>query len=161
MAKRKKKTKKQPMAPRDVGTPELQMKRAILVNGGDPTFAASVLGVCFARGLINEYQLKGGQQYANLIRKIFGSISPGTADLIGGRRSLGLIDEETDIRIRARYEAAKAALLDCGIKITSLVDKYCVYEVMPYSLLGSPHQNRQQIRELRIGLDAICNALGI
>lgn len=161
MAKKKKKTKKQPMAARDVGTPELQIKRAILVNGGDPNFASSVLGVFFARGLINEYQLKGGQQYANLRRKIFGSISPGTADLIGGRRSLGLVDEETEIRIRARYDAAKAALLDCGTKITMIVDKYCVYEIMPYALLGSPQTNKQQLRELRIGLDAICNALGI
>ena len=77
--KKNKKLKKKPIAARDVGTPELQMKRALLVGPGDPSLAESAIGVLFARGLINEYQLKAGQQYSNLRRKIFGSVNPSTA----------------------------------------------------------------------------------
>jgi len=160
MAKKKKKHSK-PLPPRDVGTPEVQMKRALLVGPGDPTFATSVLGVLFARNFINSYQLKAGQQYSNLRRKIFGSPFAKTSSLLPGSQGIGEIDEDTEIRIRGRYELAASCLFDCGSTIRITVDKICIYEVMPFSLLHSPSQNKNLLKDIKIGLNAICKALGI
>lgn len=159
--KKNKKPKKKFVPARDVGTPELQVKRALLVGPGDPSFAESAIGVLFARGLINEYQLKAGQQYSNLRRKIFGSVNPSTADLIGSTKGLGLIDEETEIRVRNRYDHAKNALLDCGLVIQVAVDKICIYDIMPIALINSPHHHPKQLNNLKIGMNSLCTALGI
>ena len=137
------------------------MKRALLVGPGDPNFAESVLGVLFARGFINSYQLKGGQQYSNLRRKIFGSPFPKTSSLLGGGKGIGEIDEETEIRIRDRYDLAASYLFDCGNTIRIAVDKICIYDVMPYSLINNPRNNKNLLKDLKIGLNAICKALGI
>jgi|TARA_B110000858_G_C17604708_1_gene381667 hypothetical protein len=159
--KKNKKTKKKFVPGRDIGTPELQLKRALLVGPGDPSFSESAIGVLFARGLINEYQLKAGQQYSNLRRKIFGSVHPNTADLIGSSRGLGLIDEETEIRVRSRYDHAKNSLLDCGSIIQVAVDKICIYDIMPLALINSPSLHRKQLHNLKKGMNALCSALGI
>lgn len=159
--KKNKKLKKKFIPARDIGTPEMQFKRAFLVGGADPSLSESVIGVIFARGLINEYQLKAGQQYCNLRRKIFGSINPHTSDLIGSCGGLGLIDEETEIRVRSRYNHAKNSLLDCGSIIQVAVDKICIYDIMPLALINSPSLHRKQLHNLKKGMNALCSALGI
>tara|TARA_Y100000768_G_scaffold10886_3_gene7719 strand:+ start:9674 stop:10159 length:486 start_codon:yes stop_codon:yes gene_type:complete len=161
MAKKSKKKNKKPIAPRDVGTNELQLKKALLVGTGDPSFSESVIGIMFARGFINEYQLKAAQQYSNLRRKIFGSPFPQTSDLIGSSRGLGDIDEMTEIRIRDQYDQAALGLRDCGQVIKIAVEKIVIYEIMPHSLLNSPRLNKVFLDDIRIGLNSLCKSFGI
>jgi hypothetical protein len=53
---------------RDAGTPELQAKRAWLVNGhgADPALAASASGILLANRLITPEQFTAGMTYAKL-----------------------------------------------------------------------------------------------
>ena len=61
MAKRGRPKKDKPL--RDKGTPEQQIKRLALVNGGDPTLSTTPLDIMFARRIIEPDQYNAGLTY--------------------------------------------------------------------------------------------------
>lgn len=58
---------------RDKGTPESQIRRMIIVNGGNPDKASDPLDALEERGIINSHMSKAGHDYAGLYYKIFGT----------------------------------------------------------------------------------------
>ena len=74
MAKRGRPKKDKPL--RDKGTPEQQIKRLALVNGGDPTLSTTPLDIMFARRIIEPDQYNAGLTYWYLYTKVFGKPFP-------------------------------------------------------------------------------------
>tara|TARA_X000001388_G_scaffold77322_1_gene77606 strand:+ start:41 stop:562 length:522 start_codon:yes stop_codon:yes gene_type:complete len=75
---------------RDKGTPELQIKRITLVQGGNPQMSTTPLDIMFERQIITPDQYNSGLVYLYMHMKIFGKPFPqsNTGKLlspIGGR----------------------------------------------------------------------------
>ena len=61
---------------RDKGTPEQQIRRLTLVNGGDPTLSTTPLDIMYARQIIEPEQYNAGLTYWYLYTKVFGKPFP-------------------------------------------------------------------------------------
>ena len=57
---------------RDKGTPELQIKRMFIVNGGNPVNASDPIDACEERGIITSDMAKAAHDYTRLYYRIFG-----------------------------------------------------------------------------------------
>ena len=73
MAKGKRGRPKKDPVLRDKGTPESQIRRMIIVNGGNPDKASDPLDALEERGIISFNMAKAGHDYASLYYKIFGT----------------------------------------------------------------------------------------
>ena len=71
MAKRGR-PRKEPVL-RDKGTPESQIRRMTIVNGGNPDKASDPLDALEERGIISSHMAKAGHDYARLYYRIFGT----------------------------------------------------------------------------------------
>mgnify|MGYP003147487384 CR=1 FL=1 len=58
---------------RDKGTPELQMRRMVIVNGGNTDKASDPLDAMEERGIITNEMAKAGHNYARLYYRTFGT----------------------------------------------------------------------------------------
>ncbi len=72
MAKGKRGRPRKPPPFRDKGTPELRIRRAIIVNGGNPDKASDPIDACEERGIINSDMSLAAHQYSTIYYKIFG-----------------------------------------------------------------------------------------
>tara|TARA_R110000803_G_scaffold14590_2_gene40493 strand:- start:270 stop:794 length:525 start_codon:yes stop_codon:yes gene_type:complete len=87
----------------DRGTPEQQLKRITLVNGGNPNMSTNPIDIMYERNMINEEHHKAAMNFLSINRKIFGRAYPesNTGKLltpISGRslqRSVSKKDKET------------------------------------------------------------------
>ena len=73
MAKGKRGRPKKDPVIRDKGTPESQIRRMIIVNGGNPDKASDPLDALEERGIISFNMAKAGHDYASLYYRIFGT----------------------------------------------------------------------------------------
>ena len=73
MAKGKRGRPKKDPVLRDKGTPESQVRRMIIVNGGNPDKASDPLDALEERKIISFNMAKAGHDYASLYYKIFGT----------------------------------------------------------------------------------------
>ena len=73
MAKGKRGRPKKELFLRDKGTPESQVRRLIIVKGGNPDKASDPLDALEERGIISFDMAKAGHDYASLYYKIFGT----------------------------------------------------------------------------------------
>ncbi len=73
MAKGKRGRPKKDPVLRDKGTPESQVRRSIIVRGGNPDKASDPLDAMEERGIISFNMAKAGHDYATLYYKIFGT----------------------------------------------------------------------------------------
>lgn len=130
--KRKPIEKRAPRMGRDTGTPELALKRAALAGKGDPTLAASALGVMEARGFLSGEQHRAGVRYASLRAIHLGHGGPAQGGMEVGRgRSLDAYDEEGDAKDWQRFKAAHEALRRHGALVKSEVDGAAVHDRLP------------------------------
>jgi len=114
----------------DRGTPEQQLRRAVLAGGGDPRLTEYPLGLLLAREFINDEQHNAGLHYAGLYRACIG----------GGklRQPVGPRDmsPEADLAVQGRFEEATGALLDAGKRAKAQVDNVAVFEFFPQWITG-------------------------
>ena len=165
--KRKPIEKRAPRMGRDLGTPELAAKRAALAGKGDPTLAASALGVMEARGFLSGEQHRAGVRYANMRRLHMGSdgVAACVLAMEPHGRPLEAEDEERDVKDWARFKAAHEALRRAGALVKSEVDGVAVHDRLPgwwWRLREGkprPGDERRQAA-LRDGLDSLAVLFG-
>lgn len=61
---------------RDKGTPELQIKRIMLVNGGNPSMSTTPIDIMFERSMINQNEYNSGLIYHYLHSRVFSKPFP-------------------------------------------------------------------------------------
>ena len=61
---------------RDKGTPELQIKRIMLVNGGNPSMSTTPIDIMFERSMINQDEYNAGLIYQYLHSRVFSKPFP-------------------------------------------------------------------------------------
>ena len=90
---------------RDLGTPELILRRQIAVGAADPALSISPPGILYARGIFDLDQLKACDQFrmlyarANNLARAFGLDAGGNE-----------VDDDVLERINAQYRAYRVAL---------------------------------------------------
>lgn len=149
--------------PVDRGTPEVQSLRAATTGdqGLSPDYPLSVL---LGRGLINPLQHDAGMRFAGLYWTLFGKPFGRAQDYQQPRdiRDAGAGPAAAaELRCRAEYEAAVAALADLGA--VSLITDLAVFLrrgwLVDAILRGANRHRRHQVRLQRIrqALDALAN----
>ena len=72
MPKGKRGRPRKPPPFRDKGTPELRIRRAIIVNGGNPDKASDPVDACEERGIIDTDMALAAHQYSTIYYRIIG-----------------------------------------------------------------------------------------
>jgi hypothetical protein len=142
----------------DRGTPEMQQRRATMT--GDQALSPDYpLSVLLGRGLINQVQHDAGMRFARLYWTLFGKPFGRSQDYQQPRGAE--LDAVAELRCRAEYEAAVAALQDLGA--VSLVTDVAVFLrrgwLLDAILRGLNRHRRHQVRLQRIrqALDALAS----
>jgi hypothetical protein len=145
-------------SPIDRGTSEMQARRHAITR--DQTLSPDYpLSILLGRGLITPMQHDAGMKFARLYWALFGKPF-GRAQDYQQPRGTG-IDAATELRARAEYEAAVAALADLGA--VGLITELAVFLhrgwLVDAIVSGGARQRRHQVRLLRIrqALDALAN----
>lgn len=138
----------------DHGTPELQMHRARLVKGGDPTNACHMLDILYARRIIGAPQREAGFRYLTLHNKVFGR--PGScarlADWMPGE-PLSPEDSRHDAKIEAALKSADSALWQAGWQQRREARALIFGELFPHGMV--------QLAWVRQGLTALVGHFGL
>lgn len=136
------------------------MQNLRLATTGDQNLSPDYpLSVLLGRGLINQVQHDAGMRFAGLYWALFGKPFGRSQDYQQPRGS-GM-DAATELKTRAEYEAAVAALADLGA--VGLITDLAVYLrrgwLVDEILRGGARHRRHQVRLLRIrhALDALAN----
>lgn len=147
----------------DRGTPEMQQLRA--ATTGDHTLSPDYpLSVLLGRSLINQLQHDAGMRFARLYWALFGKPFGRAQDYQQPRhvRETGSgLDATAELRCRADYELAVAALADLGA--VGLITDLAVFLrrgwLVDAILRGANRHRRHQVRLQRIrqALDALAN----
>lgn len=147
----------------DRGTPEMQQLRA--ETTGDQALSPDYpLSVLLGRGLINPLQHDAGMRFGRLYWTLFGKPFGRAQDYQQPRaiRDTGHgLEAAAELRCRAEYEAALAALADLGA--VSLITDLAVFLrrgwLVDAILRGANRHRRHQVRLQRIrqALDALAN----
>lgn len=143
---------------RDLGTQELQMKRALLAHGLDPITAAHPLDMLLARGLIDVPGHSAGWRYAGLYRRVIGRTDVSYGRLYDGlrgedgRRVNGAGDEDDLAHAQNRFRQAQAALREEGPVVAGITERLVVFGVWPDWLLPRAPQAHPDLKLLRCGL---------
>jgi hypothetical protein len=148
----------------DRGTPEMQQQRA--VTTGDQALSPDYpLSILLGRGLINPLQHDAGMHFARLYWTLFGKPFGRAQDYQQPRdireSGGGGLSAGAELRCRAEYEAALAALGDLGA--VGLITDLAVFLrrgwLVDAILRGANRHRRHQVRLQRIrqALDALAN----
>ena len=160
MAKRGRPKKDKPL--RDKGTPEQQIKRLALVNGGDPTLSTTPLDIMFSRRIIEPDQYNAGLTYWYLYTKVFGKPFPesNTGKLLSPIKGRMIEEGEKrkDIHNNTVYtECRKFIVKEVGRKVYGMMrDVVIFFEHPPYlnyskkKIRDNPHKE-----DFRNALDSI------
>ena len=134
----------------DRGTPEQQLRRAVLAGGGDPRFTEYPLGLLLVRRQITDEQHNAGLHYAGLYRACIGG---GLRQPVGPRE----MSDEADLAVQSRFTEAAGVLRDCGTAIKSLIDDLAVFESFPWWFSGAMVGAEDCRVDTRIGLQALAD----
>lgn len=147
----------------DRGTPEMQQQRA--ATTGDQALSPDYpLSILLGRGLINPLQHDAGMRFARVYWTLFGKPFGRAQDYQQPRdirESGGGLGAGAELRCRAEYEAAVAALGDLGA--VALITDLAVFLrrgwLVDAILRGANRHRRHQVRLQRIrqALDALAN----
>ena len=160
MAKRGRPKKDRPL--RDKGTPEQQIRRLILVNGGDPTLSTTPLDIMHARQIIEPEQYNAGLTYWYLHTKVFGKPFPesNTGKLLSPIRGRSMEEGEKrkDVHNNIVYtECRKYIIKEVGRRVYGLMRDVIVFFEHPAYLKYSKKKRRDSYhkRDLRNALDSV------
>lgn len=116
----------------DLGTPEVQARRAVLTGDGDASLSAYPLGLMLARGLIGREQHEAGCRYGYLYGRVIGKGELSCAGLYdrlaaearpGGPPS----SEEREARDQAQFRLGKNQLLAAGRRVCDATENLVVF----------------------------------
>ena len=160
MAKRGRPKKNKPL--RDKGTPEQQIRRLTLVNGGDPTLSTTPLDIMYARQIIESNQYNAGLTYWYLYTKVFGKPFPesNTGKLLSPIRGRSMEDGEKrkDVHNNLVYtECRKYIIKEVGRRVYGLMRDVIVFFEHPAYLKYNKKKMRDSShkRDLRNALDSV------
>ena len=110
---------------RDNGTTELQAKRLAAVGAGaDPALSATMPGVLYARGVLDQEQFDRAERYRHLRCALYGPPWPANAPV----GSNGLPDDEAIRRMQKSFDNLVAPL---DPRERSVVSRVCVFDERP------------------------------
>lgn len=127
----------------DRGTPEQQLRRALLAGPGtnnqpsDPVMTSIPLDILKTRGLISLDQHSAGLDYAVLFAKVTGRYKEAGIEAEGDG---GEPDDATARKVMAEYRACANALLGLGRRTKDATDNLVIYRRFP-EWLGVASQN--------------------
>jgi len=133
---------------KDLGTPEQQAKREMLVGKENQALASYPLGVLFARKIITQDQHDAGVYYAYLFGRMFGKIHPGPSS--GAYNPFG--NDEAQEIIEPLYRDAESIIHGISRATKDAVENCSVYGHLPSFLFKD---NRPVDRKLLNGLSAL------
>ncbi len=149
----------------DLGTPELQARRARLVGtGGDPALAEYPLGVMLARGLIDRVQHEAGCRYGFLYGRVVGRTQLSCAAIYDRLAAAVQADrpvanEEAERRNQAEYRAGKNLLLAAGRRVCDATENLVVFGRMARFLDADSRRGAAARRGDAAELAAVCAGL--
>ena len=160
MAKRGRPKKNIPL--RDKGTPEQQIRRLTLVNGGDPILSPTPLDIMYARQIIEPAQYNAGLTYWYLYTKVFGKPFPesNTGKLLSPIRGRSIEEGEKrkDVHNNLVYtECREYIIKEVGRRVYGLMRDVIVFFEHPAYLEYNKKKIRDSShkRDLRNALDSI------
>ncbi len=140
--------------------PETLIKRAALAQGGDPVLAASPLGWCLTRQLIEPGDYHAGLRYAALYRRISSKhIHPKGVSLDGDIQGPPPVDEKAEKRHETAYLKAKKSLLGAGSRACRAVESIAVFEHWPG--MGQEEARTGEMEALQDGLNTLARHFGL
>ena len=116
----------------DLGTPEVQARRALLIQAGDPALSEYPLGVMLARGLIGREQHEAGCYYGFLYGRVIGKgevSCAGIYDRLAAevRPNRPMVSEEREARDQALFRLGKNQLLAAGRRVCDATENIVVF----------------------------------
>ena len=160
MAKRGRPKKNIPL--RDKGTPEQQIRRLTLVNGGDPTLSTTPLDIMYARQIIEPEQYNAGLTYWYLYTKVFGKPFPesNTGKLLSPIKGRSIEDGEKRKYVHNHIvytECREYIIKEVGRKSYGLMRDVVVFFEHPAYLRYSKKKMRDSHRkqDFRNALDSV------
>jgi hypothetical protein len=116
----------------DLGTPELQARRALMIQAGDPALSEYPLGIMLARGLIGREQHEAGCYYGFLYGRVIGKGAVSCAGIYDRlaaevRPSRPMASEESEARDQALFRLGKNQLLAAGRRICDATENIVVF----------------------------------
>lgn len=141
----------------DLGTAELQAKRAALARGIEAAAVSHPLDLLLARGFIDAQEHRAGWRYAGLYRQLIGrtGVSYGRlyAGLAGepGRMPVAETDSVDLAAAQVSFRAAQAALRAEGAVVAGITERLAVFGAFPDWLLQQDAKPREMVL-LRRGL---------
>jgi len=123
----------------DRGTPEQQLRRALLAGPGtanqppDPVMTSTPLDILKTRGLISLDQHSAGLDYATLYAKFTGRYRDAGLEPEGQ----GEPSEDAEAEVERKYRACAIALLSLGRRVKDATDNLVIYRRMPAWLQGA------------------------
>ena len=145
----------------DLGTLELQAKRAAVAQGVDAAAASHPLDLLLARGLIDAQAHRAGWRYAGLYRQLIGrtGVSYGRlyAGLAGepGRMPAAETDPLDLAAAQGVFRAAQAALRAEGAVVAGITERLAVFGAFPDWLLKQDATKPREMVLLRRGLTCL------
>jgi hypothetical protein len=116
----------------DLGTPEMQARRALLVHGGDASLSEYPLGLMLARGLIGREQHEAGCRYGYLYGRVIGKgelSCAGLYDRLAAEMRPGgpAPSEEQEARDQMLFRLGKNRLLAAGRRVCDAMENLVVF----------------------------------
>jgi len=157
----------------DLGTPELQAHRNLLVGEGDPALAEYPLGILLARGLIGREQHEAGCRYGYLYGRVLGrthlscaAIYDRLAAETGGARAAD-DDDQRERRQQDQFRLGKNRLLAAGRRVCDATENLVVFGRVPRFLdtagrrgAGARRGDATELAAVLAGLDTLVACYG-
>lgn len=156
----------------DLGTPELQARRALLAGAGDPALTEHPLGILLARGLICREQHEAGCYYSFLYGRAVGRPHLScaaiydrlSADVNTGRPPAS---EEEERRYQDLFRLGKNHLLAMGRRVCDATENVVVFGRTPRFLdtagrrgFGARRGDAAELAAVQTGLDVLVACYG-
>lgn len=152
----------------DLGTGELQLKRAAMARGARAEAAAHPLDLLLAHGLIDAGEQRAGWQYAALYRRVigrtevsYGRLYAGLAGESCGRAAVVAADvasREAELaEAQDLFRAAQRRLRGEGAVVAGITERLAVFGTFPDWLLERDATALRERRLLRKGLQQLAH----
>jgi hypothetical protein len=119
----------------DLGTPEQQARRRVMVGGGDPKYAEYPLGVLLARRIITQQQHDAGCRYAFLAGRVLGRVGA-TSSTMEHWYSPDL--DDAMLIVEPLWREACDVLAARGRRVKEAVDNATYHRIWPIALIVRP-----------------------
>ena len=151
---------------KDKGTPESQIRRSIIVKGGNPDKASDPLDAMEERGIINNHLSRAGHQYSSLYYRIFGKPFPSVNydKLLTKKEGYSPIDNPPGKKeAESEWILSKcfSILRSLNGKTKKIIDNVVLQKIFPSFLFESKTNPKDKKLKLTIknGLKALDNLL--